>query len=45
MSMEAIYSVIDTLLPFELFHYAFMKNALLALLLVSTFTPLVKDMV
>ena len=31
--METVYRVMDALLPFELFRYAFMKNALLALLL------------
>ena len=42
--MQAIYSVIDTLLPFELFHYAFMKNALLALLLLTPLLALLGTM-
>ena len=33
--METVYRVMDALLPFELFRYAFMKNALLALLLLT----------
>ena len=30
--MEGIYSVMDAILPFAIFRYSFMKNALLALL-------------
>ena len=37
--METIYGVMDTLLPLEAFHFSFMKNALLAVLLL---TPLRK---
>ena len=33
--MNAIYSFMDMILPFEFIHYTFMKNALLAILLVT----------
>ena len=33
--MERIYAVMDVLLPFNLFSYTFMKNALLAMLLIT----------
>lgn len=33
--MEALYAAMDMLLPFEWLHYAFMKNALLAMLLIT----------
>ncbi|MBP3428929.1 MAG: metal ABC transporter permease [Clostridia bacterium] len=33
--MNAIYAVMDALLPFEWLHYSFMKNALLAMLLIT----------
>ena len=33
--MEAIYSVLETILPFEFMNYAFMKNALLAIVLIT----------
>ncbi len=33
--MNAIYSIMDVLLPFEMFSYPFMKNALLAILLLT----------
>lgn len=33
--MSVIYSVMDVILPFEFMHYTFMKNALLAILLVT----------
>ena len=33
--MEAIYSVIDAILPFEAFRFTFMKNAFLAVLLLT----------
>ena len=33
--MEAIYQIIGTLLPFEAFEFTFMKNALLAILLLT----------
>lgn len=33
--MEAIYSVLETIIPFEFINYTFMKNALLAIVLVT----------
>lgn len=33
--MEALYSILETILPFEFIQYAFMKNALIAILIVS----------
>lgn len=33
--METIYAIMDVVLPFDLFHYTFMKNALLAMLLIT----------
>ncbi len=33
--METIYSILETLLPFEFMQYTFMKNALLAIILVT----------
>ena len=33
--MEAIYSVLETLIPFEFIDYTFMKNALLAIILIT----------
>lgn len=33
--MESLYAVMDVLLPFEWLHYTFMKNALLAMLLIA----------
>lgn len=33
--MEAIYCILETLLPFEFMEYTFMKNALLAIILIS----------
>ena len=33
--MEAIYAAMDVLLPFDMFSYTFMKNALLAMLLIT----------
>ena len=33
--MNAVYAVMDALLPFEWLHYTFMKNALLAMLLIT----------
>lgn len=33
--MEAIYSVLETLLPFDFIQYTFMKNALIAIILVT----------
>ena len=42
--MNAIYSVIDFLLPFEAFQWTFMKNALLALLLLTPLLALLGTM-
>ena len=42
--MQTVYKVMDALLPFELFHYAFMKNALLALLLLTPLLALLGTM-
>ena len=42
--MEAIYSVIDFLLPFEVFEWTFMKNALLAILLLTPLLALLGTM-
>lgn len=42
--MQTVYQVMDALLPFELFHYAFMKNALLALLLLTPLLALLGTM-
>ena len=39
--MDAIYGLIDTLLPFEWTEFDFMKNALLAVLLISPLFGLV----
>ena len=33
--MEAIYTILETILPFEFMNYTFMKNALIAIILVS----------
>lgn len=33
--MEAIYSILETIIPFEFINYTFMKNALLAIVLVT----------
>ncbi len=33
--MEAIYSVLEMLLPFDFIQYTFMKNALIAIILVT----------
>ena len=42
--METVYRVMEALLPFELFRYAFMKNALLALLLLTPLLALLGTM-
>jgi len=42
--MNAIYSVMDALLPFECFRYSFMKNALLAMLLLTPLLSLLGTM-
>lgn len=33
--MEAIYSVLEAVIPFEFINYTFMKNALLAIILIT----------
>ena len=43
--MELIYSVLDTLLPFSWMEYAFMKNALLSILLMTPLFGLLSTMV
>ena len=42
--MEGIYSVMDALLPFAIFRYSFMKNALLALLFLTPLLALLGTM-
>lgn len=42
--METIYGVMDTLLPLEAFHFSFMKNALLAVLLLTPLLGLLGTM-
>ena len=42
--MEAIYSLLDTLLPFEAFRFTFMKNAFLAVLLLTPLLGLLGTM-
>ena len=42
--MEAVYSLMDTLLPFEIFRFAFMKNAFLAVLLLTPLLGLLGTM-
>lgn len=36
--MNGLYTLMDTLLPFEWLHYTFMKNALLAIILLRRFS-------
>ena len=43
--MNLVYSIIDTLLPFEWTEFAFMKNALLAVLLITPLFGLVGAMI
>lgn len=42
--MEGVYSVMDALLPFAIFRYSFMKNALLALLFLTPLLALLGTM-
>ena len=42
--MKAIYSLMDILLPFEIFHFSFMKNAFLAILLLTPLLGLLGTM-
>ena len=43
--MSAVYSVIDTLLPFEWTEFGYMKNALLAILIITPLFGLVGTMI
>ena len=42
--MQTLYNILDALLPFDFFRYAFMKNALLALLLLTPLLALLGTM-
>lgn len=42
--MNILYGILDTLLPFDMFRFAFMKNALLALLLIAPLLGLLGTM-
>lgn len=41
--MEAIYEVMENLLPFEFMQYDFMKNAILAVILLCPIFALLRD--
>ena len=43
--MEAIYSILEIILPFEFIDYTFMKNALLAIILVSPIFAILGTMI
>lgn len=43
--MEAIYSVLEAILPFEFINYTFMKNALIAIILVSPIFAILGTMI
>lgn len=43
--MEAIYSILETILPFEFIDYTFMKNALLAIILISPIFAILGTMI
>ena len=43
--MEIVYSVLETILPFEFINYAFMKNALIAIILVSPIFAILGTMI
>lgn len=43
--MEAIYSILETILPFEFMQYAFMKNALIAIVLVTPIFAILGTMI
>ncbi len=43
--MEAVYSVLETILPFEFMDYAFMKNALIAIVLISPIFAILGTMI
>lgn len=43
--MEVIYNILETILPFEFMQYAFMKNALLAIMLVTPIFAILGTMI
>ncbi len=43
--MEVIYSILETILPFEFINYTFMKNALIAIVLVSPIFAILGTMI
>ncbi len=43
--MEAIYSILETILPFEFMDYAFMKNAFIAIILISPIFAILGTMI
>ncbi len=43
--MEAIYEILETILPFEFMEYAFMKNAFLAIILISPIFAILGSMI
>lgn len=43
--MEIIYSILETILPFEFMEYAFMKNALIAIILISPIFAILGTMI
>ena len=43
--MEVIYGVLETILPFEFMNYAFMKNAFIAIILISPIFAMVGTMI
>ncbi len=43
--MEAIYSILETILPFEFIDYAFMKNALIAIILITPIFAILGTMI
>ena len=43
--MEAIYTLLETILPFEFMNYTFMKNALIAIILVSPIFAILGTMI
>jgi ABC-3 protein len=44
-NMEVIYSILETILPFEFINYTFMKNALIAIILVSPIFAILGTMI
>ena len=43
--MDVIYNILETLLPFDFMQYTFMKNAFLAILLVSPIFAMLGTMI